>query len=225
VTQHKVSLLLRRQCLPHLPSDPFFPFSPLLADLRTEVQIALQQDKIQYLTNSVQHITDELNGVLGVLSSLNALQPPLFTSTQVPCDGIPLSTYANLAGLQAGASSRSSAGMSVPDQWAWGTGLSSSRSFLAGQSVDRFLAEKWHKYFPGRSPVLTPSHCLLTTSDFSPACSDQLIMPTCTAVKGSVNKIKNDNLIPGSAIGVRPCYSASRTVWPLTYAGVKLLKK
>uniref|UniRef100_A0A8V0ZU48 Centrosomal protein 164 n=1 Tax=Gallus gallus TaxID=9031 RepID=A0A8V0ZU48_CHICK len=127
------------------------------SDLRTEVQIALQQDKIQYLTNSVQHITDELNGVLGVLSSLNALQPPLFTSTQVPCDGIPLSTYANLAGLQAGASSRSSAGMSVPDQWAWGTGLSSSRSFLAGQSVDRFLAEKWHKYFPGGFPSCSGS--------------------------------------------------------------------
>lgn len=193
------------------------------------MQIALQQDKIQYLTNSVQHITNELNGVLGVLSSLNTLQPPLLTSTQVPlqvpCDSIPLSTYSTLAGLQAGASSRPSAGLSVPHQWAWGTGLSSSRSFVAGQSVDRFLAEKWHKYFPGRSPVLTPSHCLLTTSDFSAVCSNQLIMPTRTAVQSSANKIKNENLIPGSTIYVQPCYPASRKVWPLTYTGEKLLKK
>ncbi|XP_032304950.1 centrosomal protein of 164 kDa isoform X10 [Coturnix japonica] len=131
------------------------------SDLRTEVQIALQQDKIQYLTNSVQHITSELNGVLGILSSLNTLQSPLFTSTQVPlqvsCDSIPLSTYSTLAGSQAGASSRPSAGVSVPDQWAWGTGLSSSRSFLAGQSVDRFLAEKWRKYFPGGFPSCSGS--------------------------------------------------------------------
>ncbi|KFW60733.1 Centrosomal protein of 164 kDa, partial [Pygoscelis adeliae] len=119
-------------------------------DLRTDLQPAPQLDKIQYLTDSLQRITSELNGVLGVLGSLNNHQSPLFAST--PGDGVPLSTYASLAGLQAGGSLVPPAGVSLVDQWAWSTGLSSSRSFVAGQSVDSILAEKWHKYFPGGFP-------------------------------------------------------------------------
>ncbi|NXK44754.1 CE164 protein, partial [Chauna torquata] len=130
-------------------------------DLRTDLQIAPQLDKIQYLTDSLQHITSELNGVLGILSSLNNRHSPLLTSTQVPMqvpsNGVPLSTYASLAGLQAGGSLVPPAGVSLVDQWAWSTGLSSSRSFTAGQSVDSILAEKWHKYFPGGFPSLSGS--------------------------------------------------------------------
>ncbi|XP_035202025.1 centrosomal protein of 164 kDa isoform X8 [Oxyura jamaicensis] len=126
-------------------------------DLRTDLQVGPQLDKIQYLTDSLQLITRELNGVLGVLSSLNNRQSPLFTSTQVPSNGVPLSTYASLAGLQAGGSVVPPAGVSLVDQWVRSTGLSSSRSFTAGQTVDSILAEKWHKYFPGGFPSLSGS--------------------------------------------------------------------
>lgn len=145
--------------------------------MRTEQQVGPQLDKIQYLTDSLQLITRELNGVLGVLSSLNNHRSPLFTSTQVPSNGVPLSTYASLAGLQAGGSLVPPAGVSLVDQWVRSTGLSSSRSVTAGQTVDSILAEKWHKYFPGRSCNLNPSTCLLTTFDFSAANSNQLIVP------------------------------------------------
>ncbi|XP_010294399.1 PREDICTED: centrosomal protein of 164 kDa, partial [Phaethon lepturus] len=124
-------------------------------DLRTDVRAAPQLDKIQYLTDSLQRITSELNGVLGVLGSLNNRQSPLFAST--PCDGVPLSAYASLAGLRAGGSLVDPAGASLVDPWAWSTGLSSGRSFTAGESVDSMLAEKWHKYFPGGFPLLSGS--------------------------------------------------------------------
>ncbi|XP_068274197.1 centrosomal protein of 164 kDa isoform X2 [Nyctibius grandis] len=115
-------------------------------DLRTDSQPIPQPDKIQYLTLSLQRITGELNGVLGILGSMNDGQSPLLTST--PCDGVPLSTYASWAGLQAGGSRVPPAGVSLRDPWAW----SSGRSFAAGQSADSILAEKWHKYFPGGFP-------------------------------------------------------------------------
>ncbi|NXL61731.1 CE164 protein, partial [Chordeiles acutipennis] len=121
-------------------------------DVGTDLQPALQQDKIQYLTVSLQRITNEMNGVLNVLSSLNSRQSPLFALA--PCDGVPVSTYASLAGLQAGASLVPPAEV---DPWAWNTGLSSSSSFTAGQSVDNVLAEKWRKYFPGGFPSLSGS--------------------------------------------------------------------
>ncbi|NXS66480.1 CE164 protein, partial [Pandion haliaetus] len=124
-------------------------------DLTTDLRPAPQLDKIRYLTDSLQRITSELNGVLGILGSLNNRQSPLFTST--PCDSVPLATYASLAGLQAGGSLVPPAGVSLVDQWAWSTGLSSSCSFAAGQSVDSMLAEKWHKYFPGGFPLLSGS--------------------------------------------------------------------
>ncbi|KFV78846.1 Centrosomal protein of 164 kDa, partial [Struthio camelus australis] len=134
-------------------------------DLRTDLQIDPQLDKIRYLTDSLQRITSELNGVLGILGSLNNRQSPLFTSTQVPvqvpCDSIPLSTYASLAGVQAGGSLVPPAKVSLVDRWAWNTGLSSSCSFTAGQSVDSTLAEKWHKYFPGGLPSLSGSSAFL----------------------------------------------------------------
>ncbi|NWR75257.1 CE164 protein, partial [Centropus unirufus] len=119
-------------------------------DLRSDLQPAPQLDKIRYLTTSLQRITGELNGVLGVLDSLNTHHSPLFTST--PCNEVPLS--ASLAGLQAGGSLVPPAGMSL-DPLAWSTGLSYGYSSAAGQSVESFLAEKWHKYFPGGFPSLS----------------------------------------------------------------------
>ncbi|KFR03115.1 Centrosomal protein of 164 kDa, partial [Nipponia nippon] len=127
----------------HQPKlTPFFP----------HLRPAPQLDKIKYLTDSLQRISSELRGVLGVLGAPNDRQSPLFTST--PCDGVPPSTYASLAGVQAGSSPVPSTAASLVDRWAWSTGLSSSHSFAAKQSVDSFLAEKWHKYFPGGFPVL-----------------------------------------------------------------------
>ncbi|NXT00645.1 CE164 protein, partial [Jacana jacana] len=124
-------------------------------DLRTGLWPAPQPDKIQYLSESLRRITSELNGVLGILDSLNSCQSPLFTST--PRDGLPLSTYASMAGLQAGGSVVPPAGVSLASPWAWSTGLSAGRSVTAGQSVDTILAEKWHKYFPGGFPSLRES--------------------------------------------------------------------
>uniref|UniRef100_A0A8C4V5D4 Centrosomal protein of 164 kDa n=1 Tax=Falco tinnunculus TaxID=100819 RepID=A0A8C4V5D4_FALTI len=122
-------------------------------DLRTDLWPVPQLDKIQYLKDSLQRITSELNGVLGFLGSLNNHQSPLFTST--PCKDVPLSTYASLAGLQARGSLVPPARASLVDQWAWSTGLSSSHSSAAEQSVDSILVEKWHKYFPGGFPLLS----------------------------------------------------------------------
>ncbi|KAM6400241.1 uncharacterized protein O9250_010812, partial [Rhynochetos jubatus] len=107
-------------------------------------------DKIQYLTDTLQHITTELNSAIGVLGSLNHRQSPLSTSTLG--GGIPLSSYTPLAGLQAGGSSVSPAGVSSGPPWAWSAGPSSPRCLAARPSVDSILEEKWHRYFPGGFP-------------------------------------------------------------------------
>lgn len=171
---------------------PFFP-SLLPVDLRTDLQPVPQPHKIEYLKESLQHITNELKGVLGLLDSLNSHQSPLFAST--PREGVPLPTYASLAGLQAGASLLPPAGVPLVDQWARSTGLSSSRSFAAGQSVDSMLAEKWHKYFPGRSPV-HPS-CLRVW--ISQPCRFQAAPPSHAAGGKGANEIRTENPVPGGA--------------------------
>ncbi|XP_044852905.1 centrosomal protein of 164 kDa isoform X4 [Mauremys mutica] len=130
-------------------------------DLKPDVQFP-QLDKIQHLTSTLQHITAELNGVLGTLGSLNHRQPLLFAPVQVPMpalpsDGVPLSTYTSLARAQAAGPIVPPAGIPLVNQWAWSTGLNSSLSSTAGQSVDNILAEKWRKYFPGGFPSLSGS--------------------------------------------------------------------
>ncbi|XP_048683414.2 centrosomal protein of 164 kDa isoform X9 [Caretta caretta] len=130
-------------------------------DLKPDVQFP-QLDKIQHLTNTLQHITAELNGVLGTLGSLNHQQPPLFTSVLVPMpalpsDGVPLSAYTSLARVQSAGPIVPPAGIPLVNQQAWSTGLNSSLSSTAGQSVDNMLAEKWRKYFPGGFPSLSGS--------------------------------------------------------------------
>ncbi|XP_031989543.1 centrosomal protein of 164 kDa isoform X4 [Corvus moneduloides] len=117
------------------------------SDLGTDFWPVLQKDKIQHLRDSVQSITSELNGVLGVLDSLSHHQTPLFTSTAR--EGIALPTYCSSGGLRGGTSLGNPPRVSPLDQWAWSrSGLSSSYS-ISGQSVDNMLTEKWHKYFPG----------------------------------------------------------------------------
>ncbi|KAM6400235.1 uncharacterized protein O9250_010801 [Rhynochetos jubatus] len=118
------------------------------SDQRNDSQPTPPLDKIQYLTDTLQHITTELNSAIGVLGSLNHRQSPLSTSTLG--SGIPLSSYTPLAGLQAGGSSVSPAGVSSGPPWAWSAGPSSPRCLAARPSVDSILEEKWHRYFPGR---------------------------------------------------------------------------
>ncbi|XP_017664954.1 PREDICTED: centrosomal protein of 164 kDa isoform X4 [Lepidothrix coronata] len=114
-------------------------------DFRTDLWPVPQLDKIQHLRDSLQCITSELNGVLGVLDSLSHHHTPLFASTAR--DGIPLSTYSSLAGLQAGSSLGDISRVPSTDRWAWNSGLSTGVS-ISGRSVDNILAEKWHRYFP-----------------------------------------------------------------------------
>nr|XP_031362697.1 centrosomal protein of 164 kDa [Lonchura striata domestica] len=122
------------------------------SDLRMDFWPVLQQDKIQHLRDSVQSISSELNGVLGLLDSLSQHQSPLLTSTAR--EGIPLPTYPSLAGLVGGSSLGNPPRVSPLDQWARSSRPSSNYS-ISGQSVDSMLTEKWHRYFPGGFPLLS----------------------------------------------------------------------
>ncbi|NWT59202.1 CE164 protein, partial [Erythrocercus mccallii] len=124
------------------------------ADLRTDLWSVLQQDKIQHLRDSVQSITSELNGVLGLLDSLSHHQPALLTST--PHEGIPLPTHPSLGALGGGSSLANPPRAFPLDQWARSNGLSSNHP-ISGQSVDTMLTEKWHRYLPGGFSSLSGS--------------------------------------------------------------------
>ncbi|XP_064424832.1 centrosomal protein of 164 kDa isoform X2 [Latimeria chalumnae] len=107
--------------------------------------------KVQYLSDSLQRITSDLNTVLSVLGSLGKQQSPLFTSTQFlapspPSEGVPLSAYTSLTRTPATGSCNS---IPLPKQWAWSTGANPNLSASTAQSVDDILTEKWSKYFPG----------------------------------------------------------------------------
>ncbi|XP_010627676.1 centrosomal protein of 164 kDa isoform X3 [Fukomys damarensis] len=106
--------------------------------------------KIHYLSSSLQRISSELNGVLGVLGSLGTQPPPpLFTSspssksTSVPA-------YSSLNKVSA-----SSPAASMSTQWAWDPRLGPRLSSSMEQTVDDFLLEKWRKYFPSGIPLLS----------------------------------------------------------------------
>ncbi|XP_006834044.1 PREDICTED: centrosomal protein of 164 kDa [Chrysochloris asiatica] len=113
-------------------------------------------NKIHYLSSSLQRISSELNGVLGILGSLNTQPPPpLFTSTPAPlsplaCKGALGPTYPSLPRVSAPASTTP-----MPTQWAWDPGLGPRLSSSVTQTVDDFLVEKWRKYFPSGVPVLS----------------------------------------------------------------------
>ncbi|KFV66114.1 Centrosomal protein of 164 kDa, partial [Dryobates pubescens] len=114
-------------------------------ELRAGLCPAPQLEKVQSLRGSLQHISSELSGVLGLLDSLSQQHSPLITST--PCPAGPLPTYASLAGLQP------PAGGSLVDQWAWSHGLSSA--LAAGQPGDSIPAGRWQQGHPGKPPALS----------------------------------------------------------------------
>ncbi|KAM3830421.1 centrosomal protein of 164 kDa isoform 2-T2 [Vipera latastei] len=122
------------------------------ADLKPDVQFP-PFDKIQYLTESLQRITSDLNCVLHLLSTFNS-QQSLFTSTQgqsltpLGRDGIPLTAYTSLARAYSATPFAPSAGL----QSAWCNSGPSSAA-VSRQSVDSMLMEKWRKYFPGKFPL------------------------------------------------------------------------
>uniref|UniRef100_A0A3Q1LQZ9 Centrosomal protein 164 n=1 Tax=Bos taurus TaxID=9913 RepID=A0A3Q1LQZ9_BOVIN len=112
-------------------------------------------NKIHYLSSSLQSISSQLNGVLGVVGSLNAQPPPLFTSTPVP-----LPTQASRSTLAPPHPSLTRGSASSPArptsaQWTWDPGLGPRLSSSAAQTVDDFLVEKWRKYFPTGIPFLS----------------------------------------------------------------------
>ncbi|XP_069803749.1 centrosomal protein of 164 kDa isoform X2 [Dendropsophus ebraccatus] len=114
--------------------------------LGSQTSLPLQ---VQHLTQSLRYITAELNSVLSSLSS--DPQSMLHTPNQPPSmTGIPVSAYASLSriGPQIGSPALS--------QWAWRTGVhSNTPSASAAQTVDSIMAEKWKKYFPGGTPLLS----------------------------------------------------------------------
>ncbi|XP_036602829.1 centrosomal protein of 164 kDa isoform X2 [Trichosurus vulpecula] len=122
----------------------------------------LQLNKIRYLSNSLQRITNELNGVLSVLGTLSIQPSPVLTSTQVqmpplPSKTAPICTHPSVTRVSAPTPLTPSTGIPVPNQWAWDPGLSSGLTSSVAQSVDNFLVEKWHKYFPAGVPLLSGS--------------------------------------------------------------------
>lgn len=110
-------------------------------------------NKIHYLSSSLQRISSQLNSVLSMLGSLSTQPPPpLLTST--PAQNPPWSSrstsipiYPSLAQVSA-----SSPATSMSTQWAWDPGLGPRLSPSVTQTVDDFLVEKWHKYFPSKPP-------------------------------------------------------------------------
>ncbi|XP_042636299.1 centrosomal protein of 164 kDa [Orycteropus afer afer] len=114
--------------------------------------------KIQYLYSSLQWISNEINGVLSMLSSLSAQPlPPLFTSmpaqfSPLASKGTPVPAYSSLPRVSTPARH-----MPKSTRWAWDPGLGPRLSSSITQTVDDFLLEKWHKYFPAGVPVLSSS--------------------------------------------------------------------
>ncbi|XP_004749984.1 centrosomal protein of 164 kDa isoform X11 [Mustela putorius furo] len=114
--------------------------------------------KYHYLSSSLQRISSQLNGVLSMLGSLNPQPPPpLFTSTPVPAPprnprSNPIPACSSLARVSAWPPLEP-----TTTQWAWDPGLGPTLSSSVAQSVDDFLLEKWHKYFPTGVPFLSSS--------------------------------------------------------------------
>ncbi|KAM9299045.1 LOW QUALITY PROTEIN: centrosomal protein of 164 kDa [Gastrophryne carolinensis] len=105
--------------------------------------------KVKCLTQSLRHITTELNTVLSSLDPLTS-EAHLFNSGRrlSYASGVPISTYISMSKTDP------QIGLSSPSAWAWKSGAHSgvSAPSPAAQSVDAFMMEKWRKYFPGHSP-------------------------------------------------------------------------
>ncbi|XP_053450753.1 centrosomal protein of 164 kDa isoform X2 [Nycticebus coucang] len=106
-------------------------------------------DKIHDLSSSLQRISSQLNTVLGLLGSLSAQPPPLFTSTPANFSLRALkSTSTPTYCPSLARASASSPVTPTSTQWAWDPGLGPRLSSSMAQTVDDFLLEKWRKYFP-----------------------------------------------------------------------------
>uniref|UniRef100_A0A452QJ67 Centrosomal protein of 164 kDa n=1 Tax=Ursus americanus TaxID=9643 RepID=A0A452QJ67_URSAM len=112
--------------------------------------------EFHYLSSSLQRISSQLNGVLSMLGSLNPQPPPpLFASTPVPTlprkpRSTPMPVCPSLARVSAWPPA-----VPTSAQWAWDPGLGPTLSSSVAQTVDDFLVEKWHKYFPTGVPFLS----------------------------------------------------------------------
>ncbi|XP_075184476.1 centrosomal protein of 164 kDa isoform X3 [Anomaloglossus baeobatrachus] len=102
--------------------------------------------KVQHLTQSLRHLTAELNSVLSSLSS----DPHSILHPTPAMTGIPVSAYASLSRISP------DIGSHPLSSWAWRTSVhSNAASVSAAQTVDAIMAEKWRKYFPGGAPSLS----------------------------------------------------------------------
>ncbi|XP_049634359.1 centrosomal protein of 164 kDa [Suncus etruscus] len=117
-------------------SESFLPSQPPLPQ-------SIPHHRIQSLHRNLQHISSQLSGVLGMLVSLDPSLPHL-TST-------PLQPQAPMAACPTLLSTSSSTAL-TSTQWAWA--LRSPLSSVT-QTVDDFLVEKWHKYFPTGVPFFS----------------------------------------------------------------------
>ncbi|XP_069751108.1 centrosomal protein of 164 kDa-like isoform X2 [Narcine bancroftii] len=113
-----------------------------------------QHANIQYLSNSIQKITHDLNSVLSILGSMGMQQSPVFSTSQAfnirtPGCSMPLSVCTS----QSSGSLFSPNTVPLPSQWAWNRGTSSTLHYPTAQSLDDALSERWRKYFPGRSTL------------------------------------------------------------------------
>ncbi|XP_057172723.1 centrosomal protein of 164 kDa isoform X8 [Ursus arctos] len=112
--------------------------------------------EFHYLSSSLQRISSQLNGVLSMLGSLNPQPPPpLFASTPAPTlprkpRSTPMPVCPSLARVSAWPPA-----VPTSAQWAWDPGLGPTLSSSVAQTVDDFLVEKWHKYFPTGVPFLS----------------------------------------------------------------------
>ncbi|XP_070587368.1 centrosomal protein of 164 kDa-like isoform X1 [Erythrolamprus reginae] len=125
---------------------------PKTADLKPDVQFP-PFDKIQYLTQSLQRITSDLNCVLHLLSTFSSQQTLFASAPGRPLaplvrEGVPLTAYTSLARAYSATSFGPSAGL----QSLWCNSSPGSAAAASRQSVDNMLMEKWRKYFPGTFP-------------------------------------------------------------------------
>ncbi|XP_074191524.1 centrosomal protein of 164 kDa isoform X5 [Rhinolophus sinicus] len=111
-------------------------------------------NKIHCLSSSLQRISSQLNSVLSMLGSLSP-QPPAALLTSTPAQNRPWSSRSTSIPMCPSLAqvSASSPAALMSTQWAWDPGLGRRLS----SSVDDFLMEKWHKYFPTGVPILSSS--------------------------------------------------------------------
>ncbi|XP_068096995.1 centrosomal protein of 164 kDa isoform X3 [Hyperolius riggenbachi] len=120
--------------------------------------------KVKSLTQSLNHITTELNNVLSSLCPHTSEPHALLHSDSKlsSASGIPISTFVQISKMNPESSLHSSS------PWAWKTGAhpSVSASSSAAQSVDAFMMEKWRKYFPESSPFYSDHQSVQTENKF-----------------------------------------------------------